>query len=230
MNNERLQPYLTILKESHAEKQLFKAHRRAWKAQWKETTLSRHHRLWLQSQLFDMAAELGSLGENELYWLEDAVKLIWSEQPTPDEHNAVYFSPGDDGLNAIKSQIDNAVNSLDVCVFTISDNRISDALVSAHRRGVNVRIITDDHKRHDTGSDVEELKDKKLSIKIDYEPVHMHHKFAIIDGEQLITGSYNWTRSAATKNYENVLITEDALLIKGYQKEFDRLWDRFGWL
>ncbi|MCP4132666.1 MAG: hypothetical protein GY754_17000, partial [bacterium] len=40
----------------------------------------------------------------------------------------------------------------------------------------------------------------------------------------VITGSYNWTRSAAAYNNENILVTEEKTIATAYKKEFDKLW------
>jgi phosphatidylserine/phosphatidylglycerophosphate/cardiolipin synthase-like enzyme len=56
---------------------------------------------------------------------------------------------------------------------------------------------------------------------------HMHHKFAIFDGERLINGSYNWTRGAANVNYENVVDTSASGLVAAFAAEFQRLWNKF---
>lgn len=53
----------------------------------------------------------------------------------------------------------------------------------------------------------------------------MHHKFAIFDGEILVNGSYNWTRSANDFNAENILVTGDPDLVAAFQREFDALWE-----
>jgi len=53
----------------------------------------------------------------------------------------------------------------------------------------------------------------------------MHHKFCIIDKTILITGSYNWTRSAAERNQENILVTTEEEVTKSYLREFEKLWD-----
>lgn len=111
-----------------------------------------------------------------------------------------------------------------ICVFTISDDRISDAIVRAHRNGISVKIITDNDKLHDTGSDIRELAAKGLEIRVDKTRSHMHHKFAIFDEARVLTGSYNWTRSAALYNHENVLITDNRQIVQDYSREFDRLW------
>ena len=43
-----------------------------------------------------------------------------------------------------------------------------------------------------------------------------------------LMGSYNWTRGAAKNNEENFLITDDARLVKAYERELERIWLRFG--
>jgi phosphatidylserine/phosphatidylglycerophosphate/cardiolipin synthase-like enzyme len=52
----------------------------------------------------------------------------------------------------------------------------------------------------------------------------MHHKFAIIDSRLVLTGSYNWTRSAAAYNHENILVTGNKQVVNSFEKEFSRLW------
>ena len=53
----------------------------------------------------------------------------------------------------------------------------------------------------------------------------MHHKFALFDDKVLLTGSYNWTRSAAERNYENLILSEDPALLRAFRLEFDRIWE-----
>jgi cardiolipin hydrolase len=56
----------------------------------------------------------------------------------------------------------------------------------------------------------------------------MHHKFAILDEEVILTGSYNWTRSAAHYNHENILVTNDAAVVARYRDCFENLWPAMG--
>ena len=109
-------------------------------------------------------------------------------------------------------------------VFTITDDRISGALAAAHQRGVKVRIVTDDEKAQDLGSDIQTLHRAGIPVVTDQGADHMHHKFAIFDARQLLTGSFNWTRSASERNLENFVVTNDAGLLRSFQKEFERLW------
>lgn len=55
--------------------------------------------------------------------------------------------------------------------------------------------------------------------------MHMHHKFALLDGRKLITGSLNWTMTAVQSNKENVIVTEEPELVRPYEDEFNKLWE-----
>lgn len=159
-------------------------------------------------------------------WLEHTVKSIDRVRTDhlPTEKDSAYFSPGDDCKRRIISAIKHAKQAIDVCVFTISDDQISQALLDAHRRSIKVRIITDNDKANDLGSDVDMLQSKGVPLVKDTGPHHMHHKFAIIDNRFLINGSFNWTRSASTSNEENITIAHSPELLNAFRHEFDKLW------
>lgn len=142
------------------------------------------------------------------------------------DYARAYFSPGHDCLSAIVSELDDATATLDVCVFTITDDRISKAVLAAHRRNVCVRIVTDNDKSNDEGSDIARLARAGIEVRVDRSPHHMHHKFAIVDGRRLINGSYNWTRSAAEHNQENVVVTDSRSLVRAFSTEFEGLWQK----
>ncbi len=166
---------------------------------------------------------------NAFKWLEQIAKTIdavRAVQPAQIK-NEVYFSPGSNCKNRIIPLINNAKQTIDVCVFTISDDDISDAIYSAHKRKVKVRIITDNDKANDLGSDVDYLSKKGLSIIKDISTNHMHHKFALIDSIFLINGSFNWTRSASKYNNENITILTDPELTIQFSEKFEDLWREF---
>lgn len=138
----------------------------------------------------------------------------------------VHFSPGDECLFAICRQIESAEATADVCVFTITDDRIAARLLDAHRRGVRVRIITDNDKAYDDGSDIHRLARAGIEVRVDQTPFHMHHKFAIFDERRMLTGSYNWTRGAARDNEENLIVSDDPRLLRAFEREFGSLWEK----
>ena len=127
-------------------------------------------------------------------------------------------------LATIIQHLRNARHSVDVCVFTLSDDRIASEVLAAHARGVALRFITDNDKETDSGSDVTRLRAAGVPIAVDRTDAHMHHKFAIFDGRWLLNGSYNWTRSASALNEENLVTTNDTTLLRQFQGAFDKLW------
>lgn len=181
----------------------------------------------LRSYIFDLARERISPHNIPalLDWLEIANKTLLVKT-TPETQSEVYFSPQDDCAPEIIRHLESAQSRLRICVFTISDNRISEALAQRARDGIRVRIVTDNDKVYDYGSDIQRLaKVGRIDVRVDRTEHHMHHKFAVIDDARVITGSYNWTRSADEYNHENVLMTAEPAVVDAYSKEFERLWD-----
>lgn len=178
----------------------------------------------MRSKLFEIArGGMQTHTDREILdWLDTASKLLLNRQDS-----AAYFSPGDNCRAAIVDQIKQTSISLDICVFTISDDRITSEILFCKDRGVDVRIITDDEKAYDRGSDIHMISEAGIEVRVDDSPSHMHHKFAIFDNERLLTGSYNWTRSAAEKNQENVIVSDDKRPLAAYKEEFEKLWNSF---
>ncbi len=186
----------------------------------------------LLHEAFDLARRrLVDVREKEvLDWLYEVVKVLRPAKGLKVSGARVaeaHFMPGQEGLERLLQLLHGCHKSLDVCVFTITHNKLADAVVDAHRRKVNVRVLTDNDKAHDLGSDVGRMLRGGVPLRTDHTDAHMHNKFAIFDGEKLLTGSYNWTRSATRENQENYLVTDDELLVAAYQREFDRLWACF---
>ena len=162
-----------------------------------------------------------------LEWLEALLKLLDRLEPKAEVLVAeAYFSPQDECWRRIVHLLDGARQRVDICVFTITDDRLSDAIVAAHRRGVAVRVLTDDEKAEDEGSDIERLHQAGIPLRTDRTMHHMHHKFAIFDNGLLLNGSYNWTRGASLYNEENFVVTDEPRLISAYSKAFEQLWNR----
>ncbi len=130
------------------------------------------------------------------------------------------FSPGPDCRKMILSEIFNSEETLDICVFTISDNQIKEAIISAHHRGIQVRVISDNFKMYDEGSDISELAGEGIEVKVDVSEYHMHHKFMVVDAKRILTGSYNWTRTAELQNAENIIVINDVSISGKFLVEF----------
>jgi phosphatidylserine/phosphatidylglycerophosphate/cardiolipin synthase-like enzyme len=198
----------------------------------------------LRSQVFAMAREAVPHPRHRavLEWLEAIIKTSDARlrkavkesataatgKASRSSPSAAFFSPGPDCLRRIVGHFQRAQKSVDVCVFTITDDRITREILAAHERGVVLRILTDDLKSDDPGSDIARLEAAGVAVAFDSYDKHMHHKFAIFDGATLLTGSYNWTRSAAEANEENLIVTRNPDLVGAFQGEFETLWVQYG--
>ena len=141
----------------------------------------------------------------------------------------VYFSPNGHIRNRIVDEITNAKDFIDIAVFNITSVGIRTALKKAQKKGVSIRILTDQGESEDIHSMVGPLIEDGFKIKLVKGKGRnglMHNKFAIFDHKLLLTGSYNWTETAEHYNYENALFLHDKNLIKEYQAEFDSIWSK----
>ncbi len=160
-------------------------------------------------------------------WLAGIVKTIDKVQTKVAVHSQVWFSPGDECRNALINHLRSCKKQLDICVFTIADDRITEAIIEAHKRGVSVRIVSDNDKSSDRGSDIVRMRELGIPMALDESRAHMHHKFAVFDGKRVLNGSFNWTRSASRYNEENIVSTTDPNQVEHFQEQFNELWERF---
>lgn len=186
---------------------------------------------FLRNRLFELARDRLSAGSPDamsiIGWLDRCTKAIDGVFCNRQSRHEAHFTPGDACLDHIIAGLNNARSRIEICVFTISDNRLSDAIANAFKRGIAVRIISDNHKQHDAGSDLEWLIEQGIPTRFDRTPDHMHHKFCVVDGLTLINGSFNWTRSATERNQENIVISQDSALVLQFQQQFDALWEAY---
>lgn len=221
--DELLQQSLSDYRISRGEKQALRHVLEEAKADPRELAL-------LRSRAFEIARQdaTGPEAKQIIEWLEGVVKLLLpgDAEPTAGPHAEALFSPADDCAQSIIRLLNQARSDIDICVFTITDDRIRDAIWSTHQRGVTVRIVSDGGKAADLGSDIENLRRRGVPVRMEMTEHHMHHKFAVIDGEVALTGSYNWTRAAALYNQENLLIVRDRRLARRFTVAFDQLWDQ----
>lgn len=194
-------------------------------------SLSGDERRFLRNKSFVLARE--RINENAsqtfkvLKWLEEVVKTLDTSSGANGIESGAYFSPGDECRCKIIDLCQRAKQSIDICVFTISDDTLTAAILKAYERGITIRIITDNDKTGDLGSDVDELASRGLAVRMDHSHHHMHHKFAIFDNAILLNGSFNWTRSASKYNQENIVVSSEAKIVNDFKQQFDKLWVLF---
>lgn len=212
------------LKESIADEILSKQERKTLRELVVEHKPGPEQLNFLRSKIYELANEKVTDGNYRfiLEWVKNVNSALLPNDKA--EMSDAYFSPGESCREIIINQISTALTRIKICVFTISDDRISNAILTSHKRGVEVRVITDNDKSLDIGSDIHQLVKSGISVKMDSTPNHMHHKFMVVDDKELTTGSYNWTQSAARFNHENILVTKETGVVKSFLKEFEQLW------
>ncbi len=139
-----------------------------------------------------------------------------------------FFFPNEKNIDRLVTYLSKAQKSLKVCVFNITNDKLANVLADAHKRGVSVRIISDDECMQNQGSDVHWLHEQGIPVRTDDQvQFHMHNKFVIIDDTHLITGSFNWTVQAGKSNQENIIVVDNSYYIEKYNTEFESLWKNF---
>ena len=136
----------------------------------------------------------------------------------------VYFSPNGGCQDAVIAEISKAQKTIDIAMYYLSSREIAQELVKAKDHNVKVRIVLDKEQETQYYSKSRYLIKRGFEVKYHTGPGLMHNKFAVIDNNVLITGSFNWTSTADQKNEENLLIITDKDLIRKYTDRFEYLW------
>ena len=220
-----------ILNRTLADRALSRGEKKALRSVLDDLAPGSHEMELIRDRAFSAAREALRDGRDRevLDWLDSVIGLLASHGKSGAGRALAeaVFSPGSACRQRIAGLISGARERVDICVYTITDDRVARAVEDAHGRGRAVRIITDDEKSSDSGSDISRFRGAGIPVAFDDSAYQMHHKFAVIDGEILVTGSYNWTRAAAEQNQENIVVTDDARLVRSFAAEFERLWGTF---
>jgi phosphatidylserine/phosphatidylglycerophosphate/cardiolipin synthase-like enzyme len=132
----------------------------------------------------------------------------------------VHFSPNGDCTDAILRELARAKTSILVQAYSFTSAPIAKGLIGAHKRGVKVEVVLDKSQRSQKYSSATFLFNAGVPTRIDAMHAINHNKVIIIDGETLITGSFNFTKAAEEKNAENLLILRDRKLASEYAKNW----------
>jgi phosphatidylserine/phosphatidylglycerophosphate/cardiolipin synthase-like enzyme len=141
----------------------------------------------------------------------------------------VILTRGSSVAEVIEGYIGQAAASVDAALYRFNNPRLARALQQAMGREVRVRLVLDRNKYEESRSAQELLSSGAIPFRLLYGRqgvgTKMHHKFAILDGRTVLTGSYNWTLESEEQNYESLLILQEPEPVAVFQREFARLWD-----
>ncbi len=136
--------------------------------------------------------------------------------PTSRPETQVYFSPRGGCAEAVVASLNQARSNILVQAYSFTSAPIAKALVDASRRGVRVSVILDKSQRTEKYSSADFISNAGISTRIDSAHAIAHNKVMIIDHSRVITGSFNFTKSAEEKNAENLLVIDDPQLANRY--------------
>ena len=136
------------------------------------------------------------------------------------------FSPRGKSLELVLSTIQNARESIRVAAYSFTSRPLAEALLAAHKRGVDVKVVADQKANSSRYTAVTFLANQGVPVRLNSRYAIHHHKFMVIDGRHIKTGSFNYSAAAASKNAENVLVVRnEPKLAAQYAKEWERLWN-----
>jgi phosphatidylserine/phosphatidylglycerophosphate/cardiolipin synthase-like enzyme len=133
----------------------------------------------------------------------------------------VYFSPKGGCTEAVVTELTNAKKTVFVQAYSFTSVPIAKALVEAHKRGVDVRVILDKTQRSEKYSSADFVAHAGIPTFIDAKHAIAHNEIIVIDGETVLTGSFNFTKAAEEKNAENLLVVRDKVIAERYTSNWD---------
>lgn len=124
--------------------------------------------------------------------------------------------------------LDAARLSIDAAMYSLSLRSVRQALVRAHRRGVEVRVVMESDNLD--ASNPQALKEAGIPILGDRRQGLMHNKFMVIDRADVWTGSMNFTQTGTYSDRNNLIKIHSPRLAADYEAEFNEMFtnDIFG--
>ena len=146
----------------------------------------------------------------------------WVASPTEKAPIRACFSPEGNCTNGILSAIHGANASIFVQAYSFTSDKIATALRDAHHRGVDVRVLVDKSQLKSKHSQLSALVKDRIPLFIDSPKGLAHNKVMIIDERYVLTGSFNFTKAAESRNAENILLVDDPFLARIYKENWEK--------
>ena len=137
----------------------------------------------------------------------------------------VYFSPDDGVADRIFAVLNEAEESIYFMAFSFTTDEFGEIIREQAENGLTVAgVMEEEQVKSNIGTEYDPFKQAELDVFIDGNEGQMHHKTMIVDGQIVITGSYNFSRSAEIRNDENVIIIYNEIIADFFSKEFQRVY------
>ncbi len=134
-----------------------------------------------------------------------------------------YFCPEDDCAGRIENLVNGANKSIYFMAYSFTHKGISNSLIIKKSGGLEIRGVIDSSNINVSVYGV--LKNNDVEVKSDNSKNLMHNKVFIIDGETVVTGSFNPTKSGNERNDENILIIHNPEVAEKFLQEFWKIYN-----
>lgn len=135
------------------------------------------------------------------------------------------FSPGGSCSSLVVKWINRANSSVHVLIYSFTLTDITNALIAAKNRGIQVKIVMERSNANERGSEYQALKNAGVDIRLDTSSGLLHDKVAIIDGRIILTGSFNYSASANLDNNENLVVIDNTAWSSAFETQFQRIYN-----
>jgi len=152
----------------------------------------------------------------------DRQKQVNSQTELEHDSIQIHFSPDGSPTAAVVRTLDSAAKSVLVQAYSFTSTPIASALKRAHDRGVVVNVILDSGQLSERYTSATFLQRAGIPVWIDSLHAIAHNKVMIIDDSIVITGSFNFTKSAEERNAENLLIINSKQVAGEYAVNWER--------
>ncbi|MCK5809617.1 MAG: DUF1669 domain-containing protein [Cocleimonas sp.] len=203
--------------------------KQVWTGSMNYTTNGAYHHDENLLQLESVAAATNYTEEFEQLWAGvhrqiNASDSVFTVNNSPVK---VYFSPDDH----FRSQhliplLQSAKQSVHFMAFAFTSTDISKALINLKQQGIEIKGVVDTSQSGSSYAQYDDLKNENIDVLLDGNPKKLHHKVMIIDRRYVVTGSYNFSQSAETRNDENSVIIDNSSLAARYEQEFKRVYQK----
>ncbi len=139
------------------------------------------------------------------------------------QEKELFLLPSHEALVRLATLLENAQKQIRVALFTLTHPRLAEALITAHHKGVDVRVAIDHYTAEGASlKTLEKLQNAGIPLFLSQGAQLFHHKWALID-HALVLGSANWTQAAFTYNHDCLLILKK--LKHKEKRQLKKLWE-----
>ncbi|MEM1367635.1 MAG: phospholipase D-like domain-containing protein [Cyanobacteria bacterium P01_H01_bin.15] len=145
----------------------------------------------------------------------------------------------------ISQTLESTAQSAELALFVFSDQALVNTLNQLNLQGIEIRALIDHGFAYRYYSEALDMWGVALTRDCEYEdknqpwsaPIDsvgipeiptgdkLHHKFAVLDNQTVITGSYNWSPAANFTNDETLIVIQNSVIAAHFTREFERLYD-----